>query len=302
MNIYSQHLRENENGISEICPFDYLEFYDANIHPYDVFQFYDGPGKIYEGITADEFLLRHKKEGFIGAAQLILNDKKLSELQEELEAEGKQVCMFNLYILCLFLIEKAKMKYVALLKPTTQDILSELKNVSKITFNNEDGTTVESTSDTLIKTVLEALEAKKEHTTQQYEVEKVVTWDKVSNKILIQSCFVYDLSVFLFEYFPVLRKKRALVSAKEKKLILYLLKLFGLSPEQPTDKRWFQLMNYYKQIKNSGTEMQKLKADGKTLLLRLCFIPYSMWHNGKIDWTDKDLPKFDGEIGCTIKF
>ncbi len=301
MIVYGQHIRMNEYGIQELCPFDYLDFYEANIHPYGIYNLGGKSEKIYNGITGETFRKRYP-EGFPESIQ-ILHDEKLSKLQEELKAEGKQVCMFNLYILCLFFVEKARTKYVALLKPTVQETLSELKGVSRLSFTGESGVMTESTSKILIETVLEALEAKAKETVQEYEVEKIVTWNEISNKALLQSYFVHDLSLFLNKYFPVRRKKGALVSAKEKELILYLLKLFGLSQERLTDKRWFQLMNYYERLNDKLiTSISLVSIGNKVTPTPLCFIPYSLWSKGKIDWTFKDSPRFNGEIGCTVKF
>jgi hypothetical protein len=118
----------------------------------------------------------------------------------------------------------------------------------------------------------------------------------------MQSYFVHDLSAFLHEYFPVKRKKDAQISTKEVELILYLMKLFGLSKEELTNKRYWQLMNTYERIDKRITDLGEFSINGKTVTMPLLFIPYSMWNNGKIDWIDKDLPRFNGEIGHTIKF
>lgn len=129
-----------------------------------------------------------------------------------------------------------------------------------------------------------------------------MTWDKVTNNSIVQSYFVHDLSAFLHEYFPVKRKKDAQISTKEVELILYLMKLFGLSKEELTNKRYWQLMNTYERIDKRITDLGEFSINGKTVTMPLLFIPYSMWNNGKIDWIDKDLPRFNGEIGHTIKF
>ena len=150
MKTYSQHVRVNDYGVPELCPFDYLDFYEVHAHPYHEFMFEEGREKVYEGITARDFHLRHK-EGFWHIVQPILQDKRLEQLQDELEEEGKQVCMFNMYILAMFLVEKSKSRYLFLLKPTISETLSALKDVSKITFINKDGSTVESSSSILIK-------------------------------------------------------------------------------------------------------------------------------------------------------
>ena len=177
MNTYNQHIRIEEDGSQELYPFDYLEFYESNIHPYEDFKLGNESKRIYEGITASEFRKKHKA-GFLNVMQEVLNDKRLEKLQEELETEEKQVCMFNLYILAMFLVERCKTRYVFLLKPTIQETLSALNNVSKITFTNRDGSIAESTSDILIQTLLDALEANKECDTDTCQVEKVVAWDK----------------------------------------------------------------------------------------------------------------------------
>lgn len=301
MNTYSQHIRTEEDGSQELYPFDYLEFYEANIHPYDEFKFGEKPKRIYEGITANEFLREHK-EGFLNVIQEVLNNKRLNKLQGELEAEDKQVCMFNMYILSMFLVERGKTRYVFLLKPTIQETLSALGDVSKIAFTNKDGTTVESTSNILIKGILNMLETNKECDANTYQVEKMVTWDKISNNSIMQSYFVHDLSVFLNKYFPVKRKKDAQVSTKEVELILYLMKFFGLSKEELTNKRYWQLMNTYERINHHITDLGEFTINGKTVSMPLLFIPYSMWNNGKFDWANKDVPRFNGEVGCTIKF
>lgn len=301
MKTYSQYIRREEDGSQELYPFDYLEFYESNIHPYDEFQFGDDSKRIYEGITATEFRREHK-EGFLNILQEVFNNKRLSELQEELEAEDKQICMFNIYILSMFLVERGRTRYVFLLKPTIQETLSALNDVSKITFTNKDSTTVESTSNILIKGILDTLEANKECDANTYQVEKVVTWDKVVNNSIMESYFIHDLSVFLNKYFPVKRKKDALVSVKEVELILYLMKLFGLSSVELTNKRYWQLMNTYENINNHITDLGEFTINDKTVIMPLLFIPYSIWNNGKIDWTDKDLPRFDGEVGSTMKF
>lgn len=301
MNTYSQHIRIEEDGSQELYPFDYLEFYESNIHPYEDFKLGNESKRIYEGITASGFRRKHK-EGFLNVIQKVFENKRLNKLQEELETEEKQVCMFNLYILAMFLVERGKTRYVFLLKPTIQETLSALNNVSKITFTNKDGSIVESNSDILIKEILETLEANKECDINTCQVEKIVTWDKVANNSIMQSYFVHDLSVFLNKYFPVKRKKNALISTKEVELILYLMKLFGLSKDELTNKRYWQLMNTYERIDKRITDLGEFSINGKTVAMPLLFIPYSMWNNGKIDWIDRDLLRFNGEVEYSIRF
>ena len=64
MKTYSQYCKIDENGIPVFNPFDYLEFYEKNIHNYHIYQS-DDPNvedlKIHEGITADEFKEKFNK-------------------------------------------------------------------------------------------------------------------------------------------------------------------------------------------------------------------------------------------------
>ncbi|MBQ4083111.1 MAG: hypothetical protein IJC77_02440 [Bacteroidaceae bacterium] len=296
MKSYARYVRKNDDGELGIYPFEYLEYYEANLHPYHDFPLEDGNRRVYDGITVEEFYSRHG-EGFWGLLQPFLRDERLMQLQSELEEEGKEVCMLNMCILAQFLVEKGKSRYMFLLKPNLSDTLSALKDVSRITFTNKDGSTVESSSSKLIEKVMEVLEKEKESDAMYCEVEKVVTWDKVSNNSIMQSCFVYDLTMFLNRYFPVKRKKDALVSTKEVELILYLMKLFELSAVELTNKRYWQLMKTNEEI---NTQLPGYLKHEETLI-PLYFIPYSIWSKGKIDWRGKDLPISNIEVGMVVR-
>lgn len=289
MKVFGQHVRGNE-----LYPFDYIEYYDANILDYvDI----DGK-RIYEGTTVDDFKQKYS-EGFLDKDELeeILHNERLSTLQDELIAEGKQVCIFNLYILCMYLVMKARTQYVILLEPTIEDILE--KKISSITFNYEDGSSMESSK--LVNEIKDMLAAKED---KAYRVKEMTTWDKVSNKALVNSYFVHDLAEFLHRYFPVKRKKDALVSTKEVELILYMMKLMGLVPEEPTNKRFWHLMAYYKNVyqpigKNFAVSKFRLPDTENDLYITLCFIPYKVWSAGKIDW--ENIQPLQIEVGDIIQ-
>lgn len=289
MKAFGQHVRGNE-----LYPFDYIEYYDANILNYvDI----DGK-RIYEGITVDDFKQNYRN-GYLDIDEInrILHNERLSILQDELIAEGKQVCIFNLYILCMYLLMKARTQYVILLEPTIEDILE--KKISSITFNYEDGSSMESSK--LVNEIKDMLATKENKT---YRVKEITTWDKVSNKALVNSYFVHDLAEFLHRYFPVKRKKDALVSTKEVELILYMLKLFELVPEEPTNKRFWHLMAYYKKVYkpigiNFAISKFSLPDVGEDVYTALCFIPYKVWSAGKIDW--ENIQPLQIETGDTIQ-
>lgn len=288
MKVFEENIKGNE-----IYPFNYLEYYNANIQGYMELE----GTKIYDGITVDEFK-HHYSNGFLelGEINKLINDKRLEKLQEELLMEGKRVCVFNMYILCMYLVMKAKTHYVILLEPTVEDLIE--KDFTSITYNYDDGTSVKSTM--LIDKIKELLTQKKE---RNYKVEKVVTWDEISNKALVNSFFVHDLAEFLHGYFPVKRKKDALVSTKEVELILYMLKLMGLVPEEPTNKRFWQLLAYYDKVYlpiNENFIISSVRDNGKDIAAVLCFIPYKIWSAGKIDWQNLQTIKLD--IGDSIQF
>lgn len=281
MEVFEENIRGNE-----IYPFDYLEYYNANIQGYLELE----GTKIYDGITVDEFK-QHYSNGFLELEDInkLINDKRLEKLQEELLTEGKRICVFNMYALCMYLVMKAKTHYVILLEPTVEDLIE--KDFTSITYNYDDGTSVKSTM--LIDKIKELLAQKKE---RKYKVEKVVTWDEVSNKALVNSFFVHDLAEFLHRYFPVKRKKDALVSTKEVELILYMLKLMGLVPEEPTNKRFWQLLAYYDKVYHPINEnfiISSVRDKGKEITAVLCFIPYKIWSAGKIDWQNLQTIKLD---------
>ena len=267
--ILSYYIAEDENGLPAYRSFDYLYFYENKLRPYDEVEYEGVNHRVYEGdVDVEDFYERHKDK-MRDVVESLLQDERLGQLQDELQEEGKSVCVVNLYILAKYLIEK-----------------------------NKDGTMTESTSDALIKKIMDTL--KKESPTANYEVEKIVTWDDVSNNSIMQSYFVYDLTMFLNKHFPVKRKKDALVSTKEVELILYLMKLFGLSTVELTNKRYWQLMKTCKDVDKQIKE-HRLLINHEGAIIPLYLIPYSVWNNSKIEWNDENTSKFDAGDSFAIK-
>ena len=296
--IFSHYFAEDENGLPAYRSFDYLYFYENKLRPYDEVEYEGVNHRIFEGdVDVEDFYERHKYK-IRNFVESLMQDERLGQLQDELQKEGKSVCVVNLYILAKYLIEKNKSRHLLLLKPSLSETLSSLKDVSEIRFVNNDGTIAESTSDALIKKIMDAL--KKESPTANYEVEKMVTWDDVSNKSIMQSYFVYDLTMFLHKYFPGKRKKDALVSTKEVELILYLMKLFGLSTVELTNKRYWQLIKTCKEVDKRIKE-HRLLISHEGAIIPLYLIPYSVWNNGKVEWNDENISKFDGGVPFDIK-
>lgn len=296
--ILSYYIAEDENGLPAYRSFDYLYFYENKLRPYDEVEYEGVNHRVYEGdVDVDDFYERHKDK-MRDVVESLLQDERLGQLQDELQEEGKSVCVVNLYILAKYLIEKNKSRHLLLLKPSLSETLSSLKDVSEIRFVNKDGTMAESTSDALIKKIMDTL--KKESPAANYEVEKIVTWDDVSNNSIMQGYFVYDLTMFLNKHFPVKRKKDALVSTKEVELILYLMKLFGLSTVELTNKRYWQLMKTCKDVDKQIKE-HRLLINHEGAIIPFYLIPYSVWNNSKIEWNDENTSKFDAGDSFVIK-
>ncbi len=303
MKTYSKYLIFNESNQVLINPYVYMDFYKDNIHPYITIPYEDKEERVYEGITVDEFCnnyeRHHTPEELLNK---VFSDERLGTLQEELENEGKDVCMVNLYMLSLYLIERAKSRYVILLKPTLQETFSKINDVTKITFTNSDGTKSETTSQSLIKEIKNLLGKKNEESKTFYEVDKIVTWDEVANTSIILSYFVHDMTEFLNTFFPVKRKKDAKISTKEVDLILYLMQDLGLLKSKVTNKRYWQLMNIYEHLNKHSEDLLRMPLNGTSVLIPTLFLPYSIWSKNNIDWAEEDLPKLRIEEGMTIQF
>ena len=68
MKTYGQYFTTDENGIQVFNPFDYLDFYEANIHSYNIYKSEVDELKIYEGMTAEELILSDKDKVHGGIA------------------------------------------------------------------------------------------------------------------------------------------------------------------------------------------------------------------------------------------
>lgn len=175
-----------------------------------------------------------------------VNDDKLNLLHKEVKDNGMELCPLNFYTLCHYILSIIKEQYLLLLKPTIADTLIEIKDVRAITFTNADGKKISTNNAELIKLLLENIKAGDNNT---YEADRFVRVDKLTDKILLQSSFTYNIALFLKEYFKDYHRRTncCMVSAIEQKLILYMLYYFGLAPAPLTDSRFRQLIGYYKE-------------------------------------------------------
>lgn len=224
------------------------------------------------------------------------SDKKLDEIQDNLEKVGIQCCMVNMYYLCQYIKFLTRNRFFILLAPQIKDTLSEITELDSITFTNKDGSHTTTSSDKTKKIILDALKAKNNE--DEYTAIKLVSWDKIANNEIMQAIFVHELSAFLNSYFPIQRRKNAIVTAEEQELITYFLYLLGLSPAKVTASRFRQLKNIFSKINfaNSVLNFPNVGA------IEVDFIKYENWKNGRLDFTSKNLEMVTIKEGDTMQF
>lgn len=225
-----------------------------------------------------------------------VKDDTLDKLHKEIKANGMKLCPLNFYTFCQYILAIIKEQYFVLLKPTIADTIEELSDVKSITFTNGDGKEVKADNAQLIKIVLDNIKAGDSTT---YEAGRLVRVDKLGSmidKTLIQSSFVFNVALFLKEYFKDYPRRAncCMVSAPEQQLILYMLYFFGLAPAPLTDSRFRQLIKYYKEHR-SRVSLSSLPSIG---IIPMEFIKYKDWKDGiKLNQL-----KYPVNKGDTIKF
>lgn len=221
-----------------------------------------------------------------------LADDTLDKIHKEIKGKGMHLCPLNFFTLCQYILNLIKSQYFVLLKPTIADTIAELKDVKSITFENGDNTKITTNNTNAIKCIIDSLKA---DSCTSYEAFKIVSIDKMTNKVLLQASFAYNVSLFLKCYFADYprRSNCCMVSSTEQKLILYMLYFFGLSPVQLTDSRYRQLIGYYQKHRSRVT-ISKLQNVG---IVPIELVKYKQWKDG-ID-LDKISPM---EVGETVNF
>lgn len=259
-------------------------------------------GKIYlEGGAAGEAfcqnLMKYMYESDEGKKLYIkwANDDKLDKLHRELTKSGLKLCPLNFFTLSLYILTIIREQGFALLKPTVADTLSELSELSEvksITFTDANGKTVTSNNSQLIDMVMGNIKAGDK---EIYECNKFVRVDELTDKMLIQSSFAYNVALFLKEYFKDYPRRGncCMVSAKEQELIRYMVYFFGLAPAVLSKSRFRQWIKYYNEHRD---RVNTAKIAGEILPLQ--FVRYKDWKGGNVK-----LDKVEGlEIGDSVSF
>jgi hypothetical protein len=222
-------------------------------------------------------------------------DDKLNKLHKELTESGLKLCPLNFFTLCQYILTIIREQGFALLKPTVADTLSELSELSEvksITFTDANGKTVTSNNSQLIDMVMGNIKAGDKVT---YECSKFVRVDELTDKMLIQSSFAYNVALFLKEYFKDYHRRGncCMVSAKEQELIRYMVYFFGLAPAVLSESRFRQWIKYYNEHRD---RVNTATIAGEILPLQ--FVRYKDWKGGNVK-----LDKVEGlKVGDSVSF
>lgn len=318
---------ENGKAIPAIDVWSYAVFFAENIQHREEFPNFTA----WDGLSLENF----NKEWHIFENVEEINrfgrDKAIHNFQVEMDRlYGQKINAFALYTLCCFVEKIVTNKYVFLLRPSIEETLAELRDVKNVIFENSDGTKVESSYAPLINNIIERA---KELDSKSYEVEKIVKRQEVF-KDVVQAEFVWYLSEFFHQYFPIKRKGSGCieshVTATEQRIITYFLWFFDLAKdnrhyedleekkketerkkkrgevngEVVSSSRFRQLRNH-KGVFKSEWQLFPIDEEEHKIPVQFEYLRYSDWKNigkrknGKIDFS-KNPPNNFLEEGITM--
>lgn len=259
----------------------YADYFFANIQEKSV-----SGGMIYvDGIRIDkfkEYFVKEKKSADIAG---FLEDPAFCGLQQEMhELHNTHINWVALYGLCMYVSEIISRRLALLMKPSIKESLEEIAaggGVDSIGFNLKNGGTHTSDYNLVTERVMKALTECQDETVGLHKIVRKVD---VYTKEYGQIEFVRYMSKFFHEYFSeVRRRKNSYLTTTEQKIICYLLKFFGFSPEVVQASRFRQLYNskyspqgHYLPLSIPGLVESKA-------MVYLEFLPYSIWKQGKIN-------------------
>ena len=258
--------------------------------------------KEYLGASYYIFLERHNNSwlDFKKLIKTAIKDSLLLELANKVFfEEGKKIDLLNLILLGAYVNELIRDHILVLLKPSTQQGVNDLGEISEITFKNKDGKVVTTYNPELIKEIMAAIDEPlrtKGQTLETWKIGKCDKMDDVVTRSVLQCKFAYYLASFLKEYYPESKKKhpgrKGLVTQAEQLLILRLMTYFGLYSIDNfiqidyvyrTDS-FRKMIEFYKKLSFPSYDASFLQ---KTLL-PVTFIKYDDWKD-KIDWFNPNM-------------
>ena len=285
MKIYGDFIYFNEEtGRDEFDPYVYSVFFANKIQERLLIPEEEGGGTVTLGLSLEAFAdklesdLESFYKRFYGE---IVADEELSILQEEIEEKvGIRIEFINFFTLCSFVNALIREHLFVLLKPLPNDVIGEIKEPKEIIITDADGTKVSITRKRLVNAVVKVI---KSTNSKEYEIEKIVRIDEITNNVVMQSKFVSLIAIFLQKYFPDARRRKncCRVSEPEQRLILRMLMHFNLSPEgiTLTTSRFRQLIGYFDTLEKNEADMSLMGFH------KITFVKYEDWSRNARDWT-----------------
>lgn len=260
---------------------------------------------VYEGMSLTDFCKwwldnsdRHEQD-FRRFLNKFANNKADLETANKLEQIGVNIEVESFYFLCRFVKEIVAGHYFCLLKPQIKDTLKELDDIDTIMFTSKDGSHTESRHSKLIDIVRSAIANNTDSDSTEYEVEKWVKTEDISNKIAVNSKFANYMIMFLSSYFPNAKRRAnsGTIDTAEQSLVCKALFALDMTPAVISSARYRQMKMYYTKIKTNASH---IIIGGK--LFPITFVKYEDWHNKKVDWTAIDAPLTPLKVGESVSF
>ena len=258
--------------------------------------------KEYLGASYYIFLERHDNSwlDFKEIIKTAIEDPLLLEFANKVFfEEGKKIDIFQLLLLGAYVNELIRDHYLVLLKPSTQQAIGVLGEITEISFKNSEGKIVATNDPELIKGIMAAIDEPLRTKGQTLETWKIGKCDKLNDvvsKSVLQCKFAYYLAFFLKEYYPksILkhRGRKGLVTQAEQLLILRLMTYFGLYSIENfiqidnvyrTDS-FRKMIEFYKKLSFPSYDA----SFSQKTLLPVTFIKYDDWKD-KIDWFNPNM-------------
>ena len=258
--------------------------------------------KEYLGASYFIFLERHNNswQDFKELIKKAINDSLLLEFANKVFfEEGKKIDLLNLILLGAYVNELIRDHILVLLKPSAQQGINDLGEISEITFKNKDGKVVTTHNPELIKEIMAVIDEPlrtKGQAMETWEIGKCDKMDNVVTKSVLQCKFAYYLAFFLKEYYPESkikhRGKKGIVTQAEQLLVLRLMTFFGLYSSENfilidnayrTDS-FRKMVEFYHKLSFHSYDT----SFSQETLLPVTFIKYDDWKDG-VDWFNPNM-------------
>ena len=273
----------DENGniihaldIWEYCRYfaEYIQLRSDDIYDgIDIRSFSDKHGFLYLGDKSK----KEQQKAFMEKLFSFTADGRICKFQHDMESiYKKRINAMALCALCLFINDIIHSKLVVLLKPTLKEVADSINNLKSVTFENEDGSKINSDNKLLLESIIDAIPKEENNS---YEAYKIVDRQDVFTKELLQIEFFYYLSQFFNKYYDI--KRRGLLTDLESEIIGYFLKWFQLSPVEVSNSRLRQLRMNFDRV--SMGDIIILSSEKMELKFQWQFVKYSDWSKGKIN-------------------